>query len=32
MVPNSIEEKLDQMDERETEGRVFWQRKEGMPD
>jgi hypothetical protein len=32
MVPNSIEEKPDQIDEGETEGRVSWQRKEGMPD
>jgi hypothetical protein len=29
--PNSIEGKPDQIDEGKTEGRVSWQRKEGMP-
>jgi hypothetical protein len=31
MVLNSIEEKPDQIDEGETEGRISWQRKERMP-
>jgi hypothetical protein len=32
MFPNSREEKPDQIDEGETEERVSWQRKEGIPD